>query len=316
MIQLNERAWNLLQQALPEGEALGWQVSRTSKGMLRVDAGCQTQGSLAAGLRMAEIGMAGLGQAHLALKTVCGIPWPVVEVRTSQPVTACLLSQAAHWPVAVGLYKAMGSGPACLLRKDSLAAQEFHWKENPKRGVLILEAPDLPDEAVCHELAETCEVRPDELALIVAPTSSPAGSVQIAARSVETGLHKLHHIGFDLSGVVDAVGQCPLAGPAGDDRTAMGKTNDVMMFGSQVWLSVRWEAHAGPLAEWILKVPASASASYGVPFLEAVELAGGFYKLDPGLFAPAEIVMTDIANGEVYRAGCVDEAALKSVLGI
>ena len=55
-----------------------------------------------------------------------------------------------------------------------------------------------------------------------APTASLVGSIQIAARSAETGLHKLSELGFDVRQVALAYGVCPLAPVAADDLHAMG----------------------------------------------------------------------------------------------
>ena len=102
-------------------------------------------------------------------------------------------------------------------------AEQFGWQEAAARAVLVLETAALPDWPTYLMLAAACGLRPENLAILAAPTSSLAGSVQIAARSVETALHKLHHLGFDIRKVVDAVGRCPLSPPTGDDFTSLGK---------------------------------------------------------------------------------------------
>jgi methenyltetrahydromethanopterin cyclohydrolase len=314
MMQLNERAWNLLQELLPQLAALGCEVSHNGEGTLLVDAGCNVAGSIAAGLRMAEIGMAGLGKATMMLNNVGGVPWPVVEVSANQAVIPCLISQAAHWPVSRGEYFPMGSGPACLLNKEIGVAQAFNWNEESNHAVLILETAALPAPDVCMALANACGVPSQALAIMAAATSSLAGSAQIAARSIETALHKLRHIGFNLDLITDAVGRCPLAPPSGDDHISLGKTNDVMIAGSQVWLAVQ-DCKGEELAQWIQGIPACTSPNYGEPFLKALEKAGGFYNLDPGLFAPAEITLTSLVDGQALHAGKIDLVALMTALG-
>ena len=59
-------------------------------------------------------------------------------------------------------------------------------------------------------VAERAGVAPAELTLLFAPTASLAGGVQIAARIVETALHKLHELDFDVRRVVSGFGTCPL----------------------------------------------------------------------------------------------------------
>jgi len=264
-------------------------------------------------LAMAKIGMAGFGHAELQMGPVCGVPWLHVVTTSDHPAGACFLSQAAHWPVQVGDFRAMGSGPACLRNKDLEPGQEMGFDENSGHAVLVLETRDLPDENVCLNLAEKCHVEPDRLALVIAPTSCLSGSAQIAARSLETGLHKLQQLGFDLHKVKSGAGKCPVAPPTGDDMHSLGRTNDVVLLGCQVWLSVQ-DMGDQDLEELVQKIPSSTSPSYGNPFLDLLKKAGGFYGMDPGLFAPAEITITNLGSGRIFHAGGVDEPRLNRVL--
>ena len=83
----------------------------------------------------------------------------------------------------------------------------------------MLEGRELPGEDVAAFVAEKCGVKPEQLTLLIAPTASLVGSVQIAARSAETGLHKLVELGFDVRRVTAAFGLCPLA-PVAVGRSA------------------------------------------------------------------------------------------------
>lgn len=313
MTSYNERAWTRLERAIEEEGRLGISLQEMKCGTCLVDAGVNVAGGLAAGLVMAEVGMADLGAAQLELSALKGIPWPWAVVLSDHPIEACFLNQAAHWPVQVDGFRAMGSGPACLLNKALDPGNHYGIKEKSECAVLVLETRQLPDEAVCRSLAETCGVKTDKLALLLAPTSSLAGSVQIAARSVETGLHKLHTLGFDLKLVSSGMGRCPIAAPTGDDFASLGRTNDLVMFASQVWLSVRGASDT-ELEEITAKLPAATSPSYGPPFINALKKAGGFYELDPGLFAPAEITMVNLDSGRTFHAGAVDGDRLVFVL--
>lgn len=313
MTSLNERAWQRLKMAIEEQDRLNISVRVLECGTWLVDAGVNAAGGLDAGLALAEIGMADLGAAQLELAALNGIPWPWVVVRSDHPLEACFLSQAAHWPVKIGEFRAMGSGPACLLNKALDPGKHFGFEEKADCAVLVLETRQLPDEAVCQSLAGTCGVKPDRLALLVAPTSSMAGSTQIAARSVETGLHKLHTLGFDLRLSSSAMGRCPIATPTGDDFASLGRTNDLVILACQVWLSVQGASDA-TLADMVAKLPASTSPSYGPPFMEALKKAGGFYELDPGLFAPAEATLVNLDSGKTFHAGTVDTDQLTRVL--
>ena len=78
--------------------------------------------------------------------------------------------------------------------------------ESSEVAVGVLETRAFPPAPVIHDIAKRCHVDPSRLTLLVAPTASQAGSIQIAGRSVETALHKLHELGFDLSRVASGFG--------------------------------------------------------------------------------------------------------------
>jgi methenyltetrahydromethanopterin cyclohydrolase len=123
---------------------------------------------------------------------------------------------------------------------------------------------------------------------LAARTASAAGTVQIVARSLETALHKLHTLNFDLSLVQGGFGIAPIPPPAKDDLTAIGWTNDAILYGGRVSLFV--SADEKTIEEFGPRVPSSASPDYGRPFAEIfARYAGDFYKIDPMLFSPAEV---------------------------
>ena len=64
-------------------------------------------------------------------------------------------------------------------------------------------------------------------------------------------------------------------------------------------------------------VPANASAAYGKPFLEIFEAAGrDFYKIDPHLFSPAEIVFQNLDTGKIQVFGKIAPEILKQSFGL
>jgi len=313
MISLNERAWLRLEQAVEESNGINISVQQMDCGSKLLDAGINAAGGLEAGLAMAEIGSASLLVVRLEHAPLLGVPWVWVAVHSDHPYEACFLSQAAHWNVQIGDFHAMGSGPGCLLNRDLFPAESSEVSERSDCAVLVLETRQAPDDLICCMLAEACGISPERLALIIAPTASLAGSVQIAARSLETGLHKLNHLGFDLRKIASGAGRCPIAALIGDDLTALGRTNDLMMFSSQVWLAL-CDVTDEQLASLTEQLPASTSTGYGLPFLEALRQAGGFYQLDPGLFAPAEATLVNLDSGMVQHMGKIDVSRLERTL--
>ncbi len=312
MIQTNQRAWELFNLADLAAAELGWEAHQPSCGTRVIDAGIHAPAGLQAGLRMAEISTADLARARLSLRSLGATPWPHVEIYSDHPLLGCFLCQSANWSIDLPGFRGMGSGPACLLANPQIG-QAFGHQEEPDYAILVIETDTLPDESACQALAQGCGVPSECLGVLVAPTSSLAGSAQIAARSIETALHKLHHLGFDLRRIVSATGLCPLAPPTGDNWLSLGKTNDAMTFGSQVWLAVNG-VRDSQLESQVQQIPACASPAYGRTFLEILAEANDFYAVDPGIFAPAEVVVTNLDTGSSFHAGARDEPRLVQAL--
>ena len=129
-----------------------------------------------------------------------------------------------------------------------------------------------------------------------------AGTIQVVARSLETALHKLHEVGYDIKNIVSGMGSAPLPPVAADDMAAIGRTNDAVLYGGEVTLWVRDDD--ARLAEIGPQVPSCASADFGEPFAAIFERYGrDFYKIDPLLFSPAAITFINLTSGKMQRFG-------------
>ena len=128
--------------------------------------------------------------------------------------------------------------------------------------------------------------------------------VQVAARVVETALHKLHELEFDVRRVVSGFGTCPLPPVAKTDPEAIGRTNDAVLYGGQVELTV--DAPDDELEALVDRLPSSASRDHGQPFGKVLERANwDFYAIDPLLFSPAEVRLVSVESGRSFHAGRV-----------
>ena len=71
------------------------------------------------------------------------------------------------------------------------------------------------------------------------------------------------------------------------------------------------------IAEIGPQLPSSGSEAFGRPFISIFEDAGrDFYKIDPHLFSPAEIVFHNIESGRVHRFGKVRPDIVRKSFGI
>lgn len=315
---LNEAAHGIAEQLVARAAALGVEVVDVA-GVRVVDCGIRSPGGFDAGLLMARAAMAGLGRVDLHASGMpdalteawpqCpwpDCPWPVVAETSAAPVAACLAAQYAGWQVAEAGFFALASGPVRAAIGRERLYEFIGMRERPPVAIGVLETSKLPPEAACLKLAADAGVDPEALTLLAARTASPAGTVQVVARALETALHKLHDLGFDVMRVRGGRGFAPLPPvPAGDDLAAIGRTNDAIRFGGHVILEV-----AGPDADLAAigpRVVSQASPSHGEPFLELFERAGrDFYALDPALFAPAVVDLVGVETGRVHRHGRIE----------
>jgi methenyltetrahydromethanopterin cyclohydrolase len=171
----------------------------------------------------------------------------------------------------------------------------------------------LPTDDVATHVAERASIEPRGVTFIVAPTASIAGGVQITARIIETGLHKMDALGFDVRLVTHAIGTAPIPPVAKNDLRAIGRTNDCMLYGGQARYTVR--ADDATLETLVPKIPASASGDYGTPFYEIFErYERDFYKIDKLLFSPGEVWLTSSITGRTFHAGRLDASVLRTSL--
>lgn len=299
---LNERALFIVEQLVAKANELRISLHAADNGTRIIDCGAQVSGGLEAGVRLAEVCLAGLGSVTVTAGRKELWPGAAVVVRTDQPVAACMASQYAGWQVTGEKYFAMGSGPMRAAGSREPLFDEIGFRERPAHAVGVLESNKLPPASVCAKLAADCGVAGDKLDLLVARTASIAGAVQVVARSVETALHKMHTIGFDLSNVVSGFGVAPLPPIANDDLEAIGRTNDAVLYGGEVTLWLQEDdakiAALGP------KLPSSMSPDYGEPFAAIFERYNrDFYKIDPLLFSPAAVTLVNLASGRSFRFG-------------
>lgn len=281
-------------------------VTHTIGGVRVIDCGVDAVGGLEAGRRMALVGLAGLGEVTVTTGDASRWLGPAVSVRTDHPVAACMASQYAGWSIDAGGYSAMASGPfrAAAGREAIFSDPAVAPFCTPPSGAVagILEASRLPPAHACRMLAEQCGVPADRLTLLVAPTDSQAGSLQVVARCVETALHKLHELGFDLARIESAWGAAPLAPVAGDPRSGVGRTNDAVLYGGEAILYARGDDTS--LADAAARGPSSSSPDHGLPFAELLRRAGGdFYQMDKLLFSPAVLTLINLDTGRVHRGG-------------
>jgi methenyltetrahydromethanopterin cyclohydrolase len=311
---MNELAAEIADSMVEHAPMLRVQEQTLSSGARVIDAGIAVEGGYDAGLAIAEICMGGLGSIAYAPVRVGALSWPGVTVWTDHPAVSCMASQYAGWAISVDKYFAMGSGPLrAHARVEKELFEKLDYAEEAEHGVMVLEGRVPPTDEVARWVAQKARLQPSQITFVIAPTASLAGGVQIAARILETGLHKMEVLGFDVRRIVSGFGTAPVPPVAKNDLRAIGRTNDCILYGGQARYTVR--AGDAELAELAEKVPASASRDYGTPFYEVFQrYQGDFYKIDPLLFSPAEVWLTSTETGRTFHAGRLNPDVLEASL--
>ena len=311
---INQHVAPLVREIIDNADALRVDVTKGSLGETLIDSGVNVVGGLEAGRLLSEVCLAGLGQVTFQSADTNSV-WPFfVTIHTSQPVLACLGSQYAGWSLSVDdngkTFNVLGSGPARAIGSSEKLFDELGYRDKADSATIVIEADKAPPAPLVEEIAKACKVKPQKLTVLFAPTSSLAGTVQIAARCLEVALHKAHELHFALDDIVDGIATVPLPPPTPGFIEAMGRTNDAIIYAGCVQLFVTGDAKAAKtLAE---ELPSANSKDYGKPFAETfAAVKGDFYQIDPMLFSPAKVIVTSLTTGESFHNGKIDDAVLQ-----
>ena len=320
MISVNLEAKKTLNQMVENADELNIAVTKLKNGSTVIDCGVNVSGSFKAGELYTKICLGGLAEVGISIPGDLSENFaiPSVKIKTDFPAISTLGAQKAGWSVSVGDFFALGSGPArALALKPAETYEEIGYKDDADVAILTLEADKLPREDVADSIASDCGVSPADVYLLVAPTSSLVGSIQIAGRVVENGTYKmLEFLKFDVNKVKHAAGIAPIAPIDPDGLKAMGKTNDAVLFGGRTYYYIQSE-EGDDIESIAKKLPSSSSEGYGKPFYDVFKEAEfDFYKIDKGMFAPAEVVINDLRTGKMYREGYVNVELLKKSFGL
>jgi methenyltetrahydromethanopterin cyclohydrolase len=176
--------------------------------------------------------------------------------------------------------------------------------------VLAVESDDYPTASVADHVAELTGVEASSVFLPTAPTASLAGSVSVAARAAELAVFRLSELGYDPLDVVSATGSAPVAPVAGDEQTAIARTNDALAYGGRAHLTVREEF------DRFDEIVSTATDEYGTRFDEIFESVDwDFYEVDESVFAPARATI-DVVGGDTHVVGARDEELLAESFGV
>lgn len=310
-LSVNRLAMKLLNKLIRNSDFYGVKVEKTDSGATIVDAGKSAKGGFQAGRLITEICMGGCGKARITCRDYGNLRLPSIFVYTDHPAIATLGSQYAGWRINEGGCFAIGSGPArALALKPKDIYMEIGYKDDFNNAVVVLEVDKQPPAALIDRIANDCKIMHRDLTIILTPTTSLAGAIQISGRTVETGIHKLRKVGLDPNAILHAWGIAPIPPVHPKFADAMSRTNDAILYGGTAYYIVEHDDDE-ELEAIVAKTPAKTSRSYGRPFIEIFKGAKyDFYKIDPDLFAPAILVVNNVRTGRTFESGRMNVEAL------
>lgn len=317
MLSINQKAYEIVQTLCASAEEYCVSVKKSSQGATLIDAGIHAKGGYSSGRMVTEICMGGLGKARISPRLYGNFELPSIFVHTDHPAVATLGSQFAGWQIKSGDFFAIGSGPArALALKPSDIFDKIKYKDETDVAVMVLETAKEPSEELIENFASECGVAINQLYIILVPTTSIAGSTQVSGRIVETGIHKLSKLGINPLSIQYAWGYAPISPVHPKFAEAMGKTNDVILYGGVAYYALKHNSD-DELETVLKKAPSSASKHYGKPFREVFKEANyDFYQIDPNLFAPAMFIVNNPVTGSVFQVGEVNVDVLKQSLNL
>ena len=319
MISVNEKSQILVKDLIDNHNYYRVNIEKGHNGCTIIDAGINSLGNMEAGRVISEICLGGLGRVHI-LNTMQNADWPLtVHVNTNDPVIACLGSQYAGWSLSSkedgSKFNALGSGPARSLALKEPLFKDIKYSDKASSTCLVMEVDSFPPNDVIEKISNDTKVDAKNLTIIITPTSSIVGNIQVVSRVLEVALHKAHELKFPMNEIIEGFGSSPIPPTSPDFLTAMGRTNDAIIFAGITQLYVNTsDDNANELC---LKMPSSTSNDYGKPFADIFkDYEYDFFKIDANLFSPSKVIISNMKTGNTFISGKIDNDLMKKSFGI
>ena len=319
MISVNKKANILVEELIENKDYYRVNVEKGHNGCTIIDAGINALGNMESGRIISEICLGGLGRVHI-LNTMQDQEWPLtVHVNTNDPVISCLGSQYAGWSLSSKeegtKFNALGSGPARSLALKEPLFKDIDYSDKSEKTCIVMEVDSFPPNDIVEKISNDTKVSAENITIIITPTSSVAGNIQVVSRVLEVALHKAHELKFPMNEIVEGFGSAPIPPTSPDFLTAMGRTNDAIIFAGITQLLVKTtDENAEDLCR---KMPSSTSNDYGKPFANIFkDYDYDFFKIDANLFSPSKVIVSNMNTGKSFISGNIDSALMKKSFGI
>lgn len=305
MISVNERAVKLVEKMILDPQGHKVQVHKICNANV-IDCGVNVPGSWRAAKIITEVLFGGLNEVTFETfpEMIDGVYYNAVHVYSDHVVLQQAACNISGWELRPGKYAPVLAGPGrTLARKEGDWLSSYSdYADNYTKAVLTVEQGTMLTEEAVQDLIDAVGIEPHNIYILVAASGSIACSVQVSARILEQTLHRLHEERFNLDCIVEAHGICVIPPVVKDDLIAMGRLNDVLIYGGQSTFTV--DCEDSEIEKVINKITSDKCSAYGTMFKEIYEKNGcDFYKVPMEIYSPAKVVIINQRTGRIFKAG-------------
>lgn len=305
MISVNEYAVKEVEKMIQDPNYYKVEVHKIA-GAWVIDAGVNVTGGWEAAKIVTQILSGGLNEVTYGIfpEKIDDVYYNSVIVKSDRVVLQQAACNISGWELRPGKYAPVLAGPGrTVARKEGDWLEDYtDYSDRYYKAVLTVEQSNMLSEEDVKDLIDATKVEAEDLYIIVAASGSTVCSVQVAARIIEQTLHRLKEEGFNLNNIVEASGFCVVPPVVKDDLVAMGRLNDVLMYGGQSLFTVDCEDKE--IEAVIDKITSDKSSDYGRPFKEIYEEHGcDFYQVPMEIYSPAKTAIINQRTGHVFKAG-------------
>lgn len=311
MLSVNLEAMKIVRKILDSPEALGVEVSRFANGSTLIDMGQRARGSWQAGRYFTQITVGGLGEVSFEGFALGRVRLPAVRLAVNRPLEACMGCQVAGWRLVDEADAPILAGPARALNTPpDYHVQLSGYRDHHHEGVVTVQMSRPVTEAMAVVMARACGLAAENLYILASRHACLVSTIQVPARGIETAMHRLALEGFDLGCIQQAWCTGPIPPLVEDELQSMGRINDALYYGSEVWLYV--DAPDDLLAAIVRKVVSEVSPLARRPFADLYRDAGyDFHAIPLDAHTPAILHLTNINSGRTFSAGHFDDEVLQ-----
>ncbi len=313
MISVNKESMKMVKEILNNKEVYNVEVHKIL-GATIIDCGINVSGGWEIARSFTNILFGGINKVEYGVfpYAIDDINYRSVIVSSDFPVLQQAGCNISGWELKKGLFAPILAGPGrCVARKDNdWFAKYSDYEDYHNEAIITIESSEFITEEGVQNIIDATKLKAENIYILIAPSGSTTCSVQVAGRIIEQSLHRLCDEGFNLDNIKEAHGFAVVPPVIKDDLIAMGRLNDVLIYGGQASYNVNCTDEE--IEKVISKIPSVNSNMYGKPFKYIYEENGcNFFNVPMELYSPAKIVIVNERTGKIFKAGKINLQVLE-----